>query len=882
MLAIYLFFLSCLFSLSCAERVIRANALLTCMANSQFSASKFDVVFHPDNQTASFNIDAITTLEGYYAAKVSVIAYGIEVVTENVDFCKLGSSASKQLCPLSPGRLQGLKGTQQLSKDVVGNIPNIAFSIPDLDGIVRVTVYPRNSTKNADPVACVEATLTNDKTVQTKGVSWAFAIFFLVGFLFAGGAWLSGNLSVSTHIAAYLVSLFMYLQSVAMIAMMGVEHCPPIAAAWAQNFMWIMGIVSVPFMQKIINWYIQSTGGVVSSILVNKKYMSISLEKRGLPSVSSIVPLNYLTLPSSSNGSPLSSLSKLVRRSAASQFVDNGTTDELLDNYSAKVLILRGIRRAAFLANIEITSLFMTAIVIFIVLIFLILILLLILYLFVQLLAWFKLVNHRRLMEIQKNAFAIIKGILLRFFFMTFPFVCVFCFWEFTQHESLATVFLAVLILISSTGTLAVAGFNCISVSRLSLRRYNNPALIPYSDSQSLNRWGYIYTFFKASSHSFILPLLSYFALKGLIIALSLAKAKVPSLALLVLELALLVYIILTKPYMDPTTNTINIVVSVINSLNALVFLFFSNLIPLPRYVSGIFGVLFFVTNAIFSLVLLIIILVACGYACFAKNPEARYTKKMGDHRVLYLTDGFDKAHGSFELQDRQELEKFEKLAKIERENSKRNDSKKKAWRKKGIWGKRRKEGKELDAIVASMRNGSVGSSTVGLGSADNGSEFDGSTLDDSYKFRYENYHDTCTSTTELVNSYPQHSQQSLQAQYPNRSQHPEYSPSVTPSRTPLASHIDLNTVLHKGLPAAPQTGPAQYDLKGLPAALQNGAPQYDLNTVLHKGLPAAPQNGASQVRSQQMYAQPNPFSTSSVTLSGAANEGPSEEGNKS
>lgn len=663
-------------SVARSERVIRANALLTCMENSQFSASTFDIVFTPDNRTVAFDVDAITTLEGNFIAKVVIVAYGIDIITETVDFCKLGATSS-QLCPLAPGRLTGLKGTQQLSESIVGNIPNIAFAIPNLDGVVRVSVYHSNSTKV--PVACVEATLTNDKTVQTSIASWVLAGITIFGFLLAGVAWLRGSLSSSAHIAANIVSLFVYFQSVAIIAMMAVERCPPIAAAWAQNFMWTVGLISMPFMQKIISWYIQSTGGTVTSIIMNKSLMSISIQKRdqimsfageqlghvykniqdpesrlrpfalaARQTAEQLIPRDvayFMQVPDLRKRAlnvadyALKTSSILFARAISDAgTTENGTTDEFLDDYSSKVLVLRGMQRVAFLADIEVTSLFVTGITIFVFLILFTLVVLFFLKLFLEMLATTNVINHGRLTDFKKSWRAIIRGVLLRLYVMAFPSLTVLCLWEFTRHESVATVVLAAF---TFTTAILMLGFGCyktISIARRSMKLHKNHAYILYSDPRVFNRWGFLYVPFRATAYYFVVPSLIYIFLKGLFIAVVQSSGKVQSLCVFIVELAYLVYLSWTKPYMDKTTNGFNIAISAINFVNALFFLFFSNLFGQPAYVSSIMAVVFFVANAVFSLVLVIVILVACIWTILSRNPETRY-QPMTDDRESFIPD---------------------------------------------------------------------------------------------------------------------------------------------------------------------------------------------------------------------------------------------------
>lgn len=650
-------------SVAHAYRIIRSTALLTCMENSQFSANTFDVVFTPDNATINFELNAITTLDGYYVAKVSVIAYGISVITQTVDFCDLGSD-SAQVCPLSPGHLDNLKGTFTLSTSVISEIPGVAYTIPDLDGTVRVLVYPRNNTSSSSPVACVEATLSNDKTVQTSYASWALAIITILGFLLAGVVWLRGSLSSSAHIASSIVSLFVYFQGVAIIAMMAVEKCPAIAAAWSQNFMWTVGLVSLGFIQDIMNWYIQATGGTVTSVIPNATLMSISVQKRdAILSYASAKAGNiYATL-----NSPIVKPFAIAARRAfiprdAGYFLQaqylqkmalvasgqlfarnddvdsNETTDEKLEDYSSSILVLRGMQRVAFKANIEITSLFVTGLTFFLIFTVFAIFVLLFIKVMTEILAKTNVIHHGRLSEFRKSWKPIFKGVLLRIFFMAFPSLTVLCLWEFTQHESVATVVLAAFTYLTVFSLLSFGAYKTISIARRSMRLHKSPAFILFSDADVLNRWGFLYVNFRATAYYFIVPTLVHIFLKGLFIAVAQGSGKVQAICVFLIELWYLVYVSWVKPYMDKTTNGFNIAIAVVSLLNALFFLFFSNLFGQPQVVSSIMAVIFFILNAAFSLILVISIIVSCLWALLSRNPENRY-QPMRDDREAFIPD---------------------------------------------------------------------------------------------------------------------------------------------------------------------------------------------------------------------------------------------------
>lgn len=653
----------CLATAASAEQLIRSSALLTCMENSQFTASSFDVVFYRSNNSVSFEISAISTLSGMYTAKLNVIAYGFSVVTETLNLCDI----SKQLCPMTPGHFTVPMSSETIGESVIKNVPGVAFTIPDLDGVVRVYVYNQDDPNT--PVACVEATLSNDKTVSTKYASWPIAAVCFAGLFTAGIVWLFGHVSTSAHIASSVVSLFCYFQGVAIICMMAVDKLPPVAAAWGQNFMWTVGFISVPFMQDIFNWYIQATGGTSTNILPNASVMSISVQKvkRALVDSATDIFAKYLS-PISPTANPVSpyaygpglaiprdvayfmshkaltTTTALVARAAGNDTLSpTETTDETLDDFSSTTLVLRGMQRVAFLANIEITSLFLTGLTFFLIFCVFATILFVLAKLILELLVKMGTVQQSSFMHFRSKWRNVIKGVLYRIALLCFPQLTVICLWELTKNDSPGAMALAIFSYITVLALLGFGAYKTFSLARRSMHLHKNPAYILYSDPDALNRWGFLYVQFRATAFYYIIPLLIYLLIKCAFIALIQSAGKVQAVLVFIVELVYLAFISWKKPYMDKATNVFNISIAAINFINALFFLFFSSIFGLPPYVSGVMGVVFFILNAVFSLVLLIMIIVSCVWAVFAKNPETRYQPMSDDRESFIPTAGAEK-----------------------------------------------------------------------------------------------------------------------------------------------------------------------------------------------------------------------------------------------
>lgn len=606
-----------------SSKHLKTTSLLTCMDNSQFTAQFFDVRFYPSNSSIVFKIDATTTINENITVQAEIIVYGLKVINMQFDPCSLNQAA---LCPFSPGRID-VSSSYQFESDEINRIPGIAYTVPDLDAQVRVVAYSKNDTDLKTPLACVQAILSNDKTVQTKYAAWPIAAISGIGVLTSGFVSVIGYSATATHIASNSISLFIYFQNLAITAMMGVSRVPPIAAAWAQNFQWSMGIINVDFMQKIFNWYVQSTNGVSTVVVSNKSILSISVQKRKRDVIMNLLKRGY-SLASSSDYNFDAILDD------SSLYTTNERTP---DDYSAKILVLRGIKRVAFKAGIELSNFFLTGVVFFLFFLFVVIAGLIFFKSLLEVLTRAGLMAETsNFFQYRKNWGSIIKGTLFRLSIIAFPQVSLLTIWEFTQNDSPAVMVDAVIIFVVLTGLLTYGTARVLLKGNESLRLYKNPAYLLYGDTYFLNRYGFLYVQFKADTFWWLLPLLTYSFLRSLFVAVLQEQGKPQALIIFIIELFYFVCLCWIRPYLDTRTNAFNIVIHLVNLVNAFFFLFFSNLFKQPAIVSSVMAVVLFVMNAAFALFLLVFTIVTCSLALIHRNPDVRY-QPMKDDRVSFI-----------------------------------------------------------------------------------------------------------------------------------------------------------------------------------------------------------------------------------------------------
>ncbi|KUI61344.1 Flavin carrier protein 2 [Cytospora mali] len=609
-----------------AEQMLTSSSLNTCQDNSGFTASLFDVTYTPHNATAFIDIVAVSSIQGNVVFDVAITAYGYQIIRQEVNPCNIGLAG---LCPMTAGKIP-LTFNLDVGKEASAKIPGIAYTFPDLDAKVKVFINMTSGDQAGTSVACVEADISNGKTVNLIGVKWATAI--VAGLALASSAVISGlgHSNAASHVAANALSLFGYFQAQAMIGMTSVP-LPPIVQSWTQDFQWSMGIIHVDFMQDIFTWYQRATGGTPSTLFDSLSTVSVQVEKKkrsldvGLEAGMDLFKRGASMMPRA-----VAQMPRAITKRAAG-IMKRGNIMNSSGSY-----VVYGIQRVAYKAGIESTNLFMTGLTFFCVFVVFT----------IMGVAAFKgfcevAVKHRwmksdKFVEFRNGWFTVLKGILFRLTLIGFPQMTILCLWEFTQKDSAAEVVLAVFFFFGMLATLAWASSKVIRIARRSVVMHRNPAYILFSDPQALNKWGFLYVQFRASAYYFIVPTLGYLLIKSVFLAFSQGSGTAQAIAFIILEAGTLVGASVLRPWMDKSTNSFNISICVINFLNSVFLLVFTDVFDQPAIVTGVVGVILWITNAVFALVLLLMLIVTTGVVLIRRNPDARY-QFMADDRASFM-----------------------------------------------------------------------------------------------------------------------------------------------------------------------------------------------------------------------------------------------------
>lgn len=345
-----------------AEYQLYTTSLSTCQADSGFSASLFDVVYTPGNNSLAVDMTASSTVQGYVVFDFIVTAYGYEIVRKTIDPCTAGDGF-KGFCPMSPGNLNNPFNVP-IDSSAVNQIPGIAYTFPDIDAKVKVFINNTDGT----PVACVSAAVSNGKTVDLVAVKWITAI--VAGLALASSALMSGlgHQNAAAHVAANALSLCGYFQAQAVIGLVGTS-LPPSVAAWTQDMQWSLGIIKVKFMQDIFTWYQRSTGGTAANIFDSLSSTSVQVQKRSLmpphgPVLNGLFRRAAAMAPRAhedllKHGLYRRAVSMMPRADAVANVAKRaGNIKSSSGDY-----IVTGIQRYAYQAGIETTNFFLTGLV---------------------------------------------------------------------------------------------------------------------------------------------------------------------------------------------------------------------------------------------------------------------------------------------------------------------------------------------------------------------------------------------------------------------------------------------------------------------------------------------------------------------------------------
>jgi len=150
------------------------------------------------------------------------------------------------------------KDSIDITPQIAANVPDIAFKIPDLDGVA--TLQLRSKDNNAE-LACLTSVVANGKTMNVPEAKYITAGIAAAALLLSGisalGAGAGGS---AAGCSPNFADVIFWFQNIAMDGMLSVSY-PSVYRSFTDNFQWSTGLFSWDAMQASIDSFRQGTGG---------------------------------------------------------------------------------------------------------------------------------------------------------------------------------------------------------------------------------------------------------------------------------------------------------------------------------------------------------------------------------------------------------------------------------------------------------------------------------------------------------------------------------------------------------------------------------------------------------------------------------------------
>lgn len=207
---------------------------------SLFNITRFDAAYYSDNSTVLFHLDGQSSIANEsLMMTISMFAYGQSRFQMTFDPCLINIYS---LCPVNASVPITAWAVFNVGPQQVGDIPDLAFTIPDFEGSVKLQIFGNASQSE---ISCLQASLNNGVTMAyPEIVSPILAVFTLTAMIasFVTAAYGVNIPTMRTHYA-HSLSVVIVMEAFQSIFFSGALQLswPSILVAWRSNFAWSTG-----------------------------------------------------------------------------------------------------------------------------------------------------------------------------------------------------------------------------------------------------------------------------------------------------------------------------------------------------------------------------------------------------------------------------------------------------------------------------------------------------------------------------------------------------------------------------------------------------------------------------------------------------------------
>ncbi|PYH90675.1 DUF907 domain protein [Aspergillus ellipticus CBS 707.79] len=600
-----------------AADTLSTQGLTTCLTDSAIEVDKLSVTYTRSTREIVFDVAGTNAKEQNVTASLTIYAYGNQLYSETFDPCS-STDYVEQLCPVAAGSFSAT-GSQELPESFASEIPSIAFAIPDLDGQVKLELLSKTDNEE---LACIQSELSNGKTMQITGVSYAAAGVAGAALAVSG---LSALAAVGHPGAASSSPSFgdvmTWFHTMATNGMLSVSY-PSIYRSFSKNFGFSTGLISWGQMQRSIDNFRQSTGGnltddsyeyLLNATLVysgDSSSNSSTKSKRGLDLVVGAV--------------------NLAAREVSTSYDKNATsTNSTSDDSSGLEHFVSGIEAYAEQLTIPQANTFMTVLLIFAIVVAAITVGILLLKVILEVWALYG-SFPQKLSDFRKDYWGLLGRTITNLILILYGIWVIWCVYQLSGGDSWAAKLLAAVALTVFTGVLLFFGLRISYLAR-KYKKSEGDASRLFDDNETWRKYSLFYDNYKKDYWWLFVPAILYMFAKGCIIAAADGHGLTQTAGQLIVEALMMILLLWNRPYVAKSSQWINITVQVVRVLSSACVLIFVDELGLSETTKTVTGIVLIAVQAGLSGILAILIATNAIILCCRENPHARRRREAKD-----------------------------------------------------------------------------------------------------------------------------------------------------------------------------------------------------------------------------------------------------------
>jgi hypothetical protein len=517
---------------------------------------------------------------------------------------------------------------QSVPDQYAGEIPSIAYTIPDLEGEAKMEL---KALDGGQDLACIKSDVTNGKSIEAPAVSYIAvgicgAALLVSGFAAVGSAGTTGGHPPSPNFG----QVFGWFQSLAMNGMLSVQY-PPIYRSFTKNFAFSGGLIPWNSMQISIDKFRKATGGNLTDDSLPYLRNASLVYDTGSGSGSSIMKreIDFFSEPHLISRDTAVSVNGTQAGNGTAATNGKGTAEGNKITH-----VVHGIQGYVEQLTIPQANTFMTVLLIFAIVVAAIAVGILLLKVILETWALFG-SFPKKLTSFRKRYWGLLARTIVNLILLLYGVWTLYCVYQFTNGDSWAAKVLAGVTLGLFTAILGFFTFRIWQIAQRYKKMEGDTSAL-FEDKETWRKYSLFYDNYKRGYWWLFMPAIVYMFAKGCVIAAGNGHGLAQTAGQLIVESLMFILVLGTRPFASTAGNWINIVIQTVRVLSVICILVFVEELGIAQSTKTITGVVLIAVQSVLTAILAILIAVNAIIVCVRENPHRKRRKQAGTSPSLY------------------------------------------------------------------------------------------------------------------------------------------------------------------------------------------------------------------------------------------------------